>query len=198
MKMANVMRGLAVATLFASLGAIACGSDSGSSGGDKNNQTGSGGGKNSGDSGAPSTTPTSMPSSAVPAGSVGCGSKVCSMRADLTGAPCCLDMFSGTCGYKNALNSCVQAPPPPPPECPMLPTVPGGFITLTGCCTTKGECGIDESMLQMGCLNYADATALGQMFTGGGMGAAGGAGMGFNLNITLPAEAPCTPQDGGT
>jgi len=196
MKMANVMRGLAVATLFASLGPIACGSDSGSSGSDKNTQTGTGGSKSTADSGTPATTPTTMPSSAVPAGSVGCGSNVCEMRADLTGAPCCLDMFSGTCGYKNALMQCVQAPPPPPPGCPMLPTVP--FVTLTSCCTSKGECGIDESMLGMGCINYADASALGQMFMGGAMGAAGAAGMGFNFNITLPAEASCTPADGGT
>jgi hypothetical protein len=196
MKMANVMRGLAVATLFSSLGPIACGSDSGSG-----NQQNSQNSNKKGDSGAPTTAPTTAPatsaSSAVPAGSVGCGSNVCAQRTDLTGAPCCLDMFGGVCGYKNALQQCVQAPKPAPPECPMLPTIPGGFITLVGCCTTKGECGIDESMLGMGCINYSDANALTSMFSGG-MGAAGMGGMGFNLNITLPAEASCTPGDGGS
>ncbi len=66
----------------------------------------------------------------------------------------------------------------------MLPSL--GPITLQGCCTDKGECGVDGAMIGQGCNNYADTMTTLMMFAGGGMG------MGM-FNITLPAEASCTP-----
>ena len=181
MKMANVMRGLAVATLFASLPPLACGSDSGNGKSTSNNNKGDGGPSNNNTGGSPSD---------IPAGSVGCGSKVCSMVDGTMGTACCADAFSSICGINSQLlmGRCVKAPPPEPKECPMLPSI-GGFIQLRGCCTAMGECGVDESMLNMGCLNYADAKALGDMFNM----MQGGGGMMFNFNVTLPPEGPCTP-----
>jgi hypothetical protein len=179
MKNANVMRGLAAAVLFASLAPIACGSDSSNKDGTSNPD------KNTGDEDAGAPPPS------IPAGSVGCGSKVCSVPDGDMGTACCMDPFAGTCGLQSALGGgCAKAPPAQPKDCPMLPSV-GGFITLRSCCTTGGECGIDESMFQAGCVNYADAKAMAAMYTGGGGADAGPfAGM---FNITLPAEQNCTP-----
>jgi hypothetical protein len=199
MKMANVMRGLAVATLFASLWPIACGSDSGDNSGNKDSQKGTGGGKSSGDSGTPTTTPTSTASSAIPMGSVGCGTKVCAMRADLMGAPCCADPFKGTCGYVSALGGrCTAAPPPPPADCPTVPPL-GGVLQLRSCCTSMGECGIDAGMFGGGsCINYADAKAMAMMYMSMGGGAAGGPGSMFgNFTPMFPDEKSCVPQDAG-
>ena len=185
MKMANVMRGLAVATLFASLWPIACGSDSGSNSGSTGNQNGTGGGKNKGDSGAPMTTPTSTASSPVPAGSVACGTHARDARRPHGRALLCgqvhghLRIHLSHWRYLHAGAAACASGVPDAAE--------HRVHRARRVCTAKGECGIDESMLQMGCINYADAKALGAMFMMGGMG----------FNVTLPDEAPCTPPDGG-
>ncbi len=197
MNMANVMRGIAVATLFASLFPVACGSDSGNKGGDNG---GTGGKKSTSepDSGTTPPTPTTTASSPIPMGSVGCGPNVCGPVDGVTGAPCCADMFAGTCGVKNFAGQCAKAPAPQPKECPMLMPI-GGFLQLRSCCTTKGECGIDASMFGMGaCINYADAKAQAAMYTPP-MGQGGAAGMFGNFMLTLPdTDPPCHAADGGT
>jgi len=195
MNMANVMRGLAVATLFASLWPIACGSDSGNSNGKSGETNGTGGKKSTSDSGTPSTMPTTTASSPIPMGSVGCGPNVCGPVDGVTGAPCCSDMFAGICGVKNFAGQCTKAPAPQPKDCPMLPAI-GGVFMLRSCCTAKGECGIDASMFGMGsCINYADAKAMAAMYMPPGGGQGGYASM---FMITLPDEASCMPADGGT
>jgi hypothetical protein len=190
--MAPVMRGIAVATLFASLWPIACGSDSG-----KGDTGGTGGKKSTSepDSG-PSTTPTTTASSPIPMGSVGCGSNVCGPVDGVTGAPCCADMFAGTCGVKNFAGQCTKAPAPQPKECPTLMPI-GGVIQLRSCCTTMGECGIDASMFGQGtCINYADAKTQAMMYMPQGQG--GASGMFANFMLTLPDTDPsCHAADGG-
>jgi len=191
MKKANVMRGLAVATLLASLSPVACGSDSGNKSSSTSND------KNK-DSGAPAPSASSN----IPAGMVGCGSKVCGMPDGVTGTPCCADAFNSICGYTSALGgACTMDPPPQPKDCPTIQPI-GGFIQLRSCCTSKGECGVNGMMFGTGCLNYADAKQYAMMFTpgGGGGGATGGGGAGslFNFMLTLPDEQSCTPGDGGS
>ncbi|HEX4339531.1 MAG TPA: hypothetical protein VH062_26675 [Polyangiaceae bacterium] len=175
MKKANVMRGVAAAMLFASLSPIACGSDSGKK-----------------DTTTPDTSSTAKedagpPPSTIPAGSVGCGSKVCSVPAGETGTACCADAFSSICGLTSALGgACTKAPAPEPSDCPKLSTM-GGFIQLRSCCTTAGQCGIDESAFKAGCISYADATSMAAMYTKGfDAGALGGM-----FNVTLPPEQSC-------
>ena len=184
MNIAIVKRGLCVAVLLGSFAPIACSSDTGGNGG------GGAGGKTSTNTGA----------GGAPAGTVPCGSKFCATPEGQTAAPCCIAPLDSKCGIMGPLG-CTVPPPPPPKECPMLPSI-GGFFQLMGCCTAAGECGVDWSMLSMGCKNYADSMAQLQLFLmmrpnfnrdGGipGFGGMGGMG-GFNLNITLPAEASCT------
>jgi hypothetical protein len=178
MNIAIVKRGLCVAALFASFAPIACSSDTGEKG------NGGAGGKATMDEGT----------GGAPAGSVPCGTKNCVAPEGSTAMPCCIAPLDSKCGVIGGFtNTCGAAPPPVPKECPMLPSI-GGFLQLTGCCTAGGECGIDETMLGMGCINYADAMALVAMFTmGRGQGGMGGMGGGFNFNVMLPAEQSCTP-----
>jgi hypothetical protein len=187
MNIAIVKRGLCVAVLLGSFAPIACSSDTGGNGG------GGAGGKSSNNQGA----------GGAPAGSVPCGNKFCSAPEGTTVMPCCRSILDSTCGAINPLTMGCGAPPPPvPKECPPLPSI-GGFFQLMACCTTGGECGVDWSMLSMGCKNYADSQAQLAMFMqmagrfgrdGGvpGFGGMGGGFGGINLNITLPAEAACT------
>jgi hypothetical protein len=197
MNMANVMRGIAVATLFASLFPIACGSDSGGSGTKASGTNGTGGNKNTSDGGKTTPTPTTTASSPIPAGDVACGQNVCGPVDGVTGMPCCADKFAGTCGVTNFTGQCTKAPAPQPKECPMLMPI-GGFLQLRSCCTTKGECGIDASMFGMGsCINYADAKAQAAMYMPP-MGVGGAAGMFGNFMLTLPdTDPPCHASDGG-
>ena len=107
------------------------------------------GGSDAKSSAAPSTGGSAnstggQTSTPVDAGSgVGCGSKLCTTPAGVTGAPCCKDAFASTCGVI-VRGACSDPPPPAAPGCPSIITP---MVTLGGCCTATNQCGIDESSL---------------------------------------------------
>ncbi|HVW26209.1 MAG TPA: hypothetical protein VHC69_12620 [Polyangiaceae bacterium] len=172
---------------LAALPTTGCGGDSGGGGGSGGGSGKSGsGGKSSSDAGPSSGGSTSTgaaPSTGgAPAGSIPCGSTNCTAPDGMTA--CCRDMFQGLCGVEatGIMTGCVEPPKPPPPGCPALPSVMG-FMT-TACCTSMGQCGVDESAFGQGCVDIATAAAQAMQ-------------MGINVG-QVPAEASCTPGDGGT
>jgi hypothetical protein len=188
MNMEIVKRGLAAALLLAGLSPIACGSDSKGSTSD-NKDTNTGGSKgDDGTGGATTTTPHVDAGPPPPTGSVPCGSTNCVLPTGVTGTACCKDNFGSVCGMTSALGGCGDLPPETPAGCGMLPSTP--FFSLIPCCTANGECGVDLTMLGLGCLNYADAKA-----KTAGMIPDGGTINGMmipSFNIMLPAQANCT------
>jgi hypothetical protein len=104
---------------------------------------------------------------AAPA-AIPCGTTTCSAPAIPGGimipglmfrAPCCANQATGTCGTLNA--AVCEPPPPPAPACPAPPSL-GGFMLKSCCVQATQICGIDGSMVGMGC------TTLPAMFGGGG------------------------------
>lgn len=82
----------------------------------------------------------------------------------------------GTCG---TMSGTTCAPPPmPDPRCPMVSVL---GMSMASCCAPNGMCGLDASLLGMGCVDYATASAS----TGG-------------LIMTPPPVACDEAGDGGT
>lgn len=88
------------------------------------------------------------------AGPVACGTTMCSTPALPPGLPimplpaCCANPATSTCG--SVSGGMCMAPPAAAPNCP-APMFFG--MTLRACCATGNVCGIDASMLGMGCIN---------------------------------------------
>jgi hypothetical protein len=95
--------------------------------------------------------------------------------------PCCKDPFASACGVVSG-NTCADVPKAPPKGCPVLPPVMG--LTFSACCTMDGQCGVDLTMLGMGCLDLASALVLAMQ-------------MGQNIS-NPPAPAACTPDSTNT
>jgi hypothetical protein len=70
---------------------------------------------------------------------------------------CCADPDTATCGSMMPGGECMP-PAPSDPRCPTV-TSPLPGITLTSCCTDTGLCGLDASMLGMGCVDFATVMA---------------------------------------
>lgn len=131
--------------------------------------------------GASSTSADAGPSTGgAPAGSVPCGSKTCLPPEGTTETACCQDQFQGICGVVNRMG-CVAAPKPPPKNCPKLPAAMG-FMGTT-CCTTMGQCGIQQRGIGQQCVDVATAAAQASK-------------MGVNVGQVPPPTA-CMPADGG-
>ena len=127
-----------------------------------------------------------------------CGSTNCVVPEGSTAMPCCKSAFESQCGQTSPIpgGGCVDLPPATPKGCNALPNIP--LFPLVPCCTAKAECGIDLSMFQAGCLNYADAKTFGDMntpkFDAGAL--PGGGMLSGAFNIMLPAEAMCADGPG--
>jgi hypothetical protein len=101
-----------------------------------------------GGTGVAGTTATAGSTAPAP---IACGTKMCAAAAAAipglpAATPCCADMPTGTCGTLSG-TTC-QPPPMADPRCPMI-SVFG--MALTPCCTGTGMCGVDASLLGMGC-----------------------------------------------
>lgn len=97
------------------------------------------------------------------AASVACGTATCSAPALPPGVPiminppCCANPATNTCGSMSA-GVCMM-PPPPAPLCP-APMLFG--MTLRACCVTATNmCGIDGSMLGLGCTGLGGIPGVG-------------------------------------
>ena len=145
---------------IASLAATACGSDSGT--GSTKDMTAS---KND-----------SKDTVSGPPGSVPCGMTHCLPPEGSDLEPCCMAPFESKCGVKSG-NTCAEAPKPPPTGCPTIPPFMG--LTFAACCTMDGQCGVDLTMLGMGCLDLSSALQLAMQ-------------MGQTIS-NAPAPASCTP-----
>ncbi|HKP62119.1 MAG TPA: hypothetical protein VJV78_35550, partial [Polyangiales bacterium] len=96
-------------------------------------------------------------------GGMACGPKVCMTPMIPPGLPvmarpaCCVDAATGTCG---SLNGTMCMPPlPVPPACPPPPSFMG--VMTTACCTPNNICGVDASMLGLGCFNIGSIPGIG-------------------------------------
>jgi hypothetical protein len=110
-----------------------------------------------------------------------CGKNVCKPEE------CCQDQFSGTCGveisdlmnYTNGQRACLL---PPPPDSTSDKRCPGvnimNIFTIPSCCTDMGQCGVDLSMFNYGCVENGEAKKGAE----GMMGASG---------IMWPDPKPC-------
>jgi hypothetical protein len=92
-----------------------------------------------------------------------CGTVMCSAPAIPPGLgimlspPCCADAATSTCGTTSG--GMCKLPPPPAPLCP-APMLFG--MTLKACCVTATNmCGIDGSMLGMGCVGLGGIPGVG-------------------------------------
>jgi hypothetical protein len=93
-------------------------------------------------------TSTSMP--------VPCGANMCSapslgggIPGLMLAQPCCVDQTAGTCGTMSG-GTCMP-PPTPDPDCPMVTVFTS---TMPACCAANNLCGVDASMLGMGCIDF--------------------------------------------
>jgi hypothetical protein len=115
--------------------------------------------------GSPATSDSGS-SSAAAAQVVMCGSATCSVPPEANGLvkACCAEEATNMCGLTSSFvkNEC-KPPAPPHPICPSL-TIAGA--TAAGCCTAMGKCGIDVSIIGMGCI---DSSRAGGMTMIGGM-----------------------------
>jgi hypothetical protein len=147
----------------------------------------SGGGRSGSDS---AIGGSSGSTSAVGTGSttVQCGSKTCA--ADGGGAfgmfamPCCADESAGTCGM-SFMGAACSVPSAGDPRCPVVQAFEG--ISIPGCCTSAGMCGLDASMFGFGGCTELGAAAQ----------QAGAMGMGMGGMIPPPRRCDDT-SDAGT
>jgi hypothetical protein len=88
--------------------------------------------------------------------SVACGANTCmgagggmTIPGIMLAAPCCVDMTAGTCGTMQA--GVCTPPPAADPDCPTVSVI---GMTMASCCAAGNLCGIDASMLGMGCVDF--------------------------------------------
>jgi hypothetical protein len=118
------------------------GSGGGGRGGSGRGGTGGGSGGASGAAGRPATT-------------IQCGASVCESAANSFARACCADEASSTCGTSVTGGRCTK-PVTGTRGCPTFNVA--GILMLPSCCTSKGMCGIDASMLGgPGCQDLATA-----------------------------------------
>jgi hypothetical protein len=172
-----------VALMFCGAIASGCGDDddSGNKADDGGPAAEDGGEKDAGGGGAPGSGGRSGGTGGMTMTAMGvkCGSTTCmSPTAGLMipgvggGAPCCVDDANGTCGTMMQ-GMCM----PPPPVDPSCPTIMIPILGMMGsCCADNGMCGLDGSILGMGCVDYEMVTS--------SLGILGGV-------ITLPAPQDC-------
>jgi hypothetical protein len=178
--------------LAAGLALSGCGGDDG--GGDEDVDsgtpgTGGGGGMGSGGMGTGGMGTGGMGTGGMAATSIPCGPMTCTdpLGGMMLPIPiplptvCCVDETMGICGSMMAGGACME-PPPSDPRCPTV-TAPLPGLTLTSCCTSTGLCGLDASLLSMGCIDFATI--------------AGGT---FGAFLPVPAETVCDASlmDAGT
>ena len=103
------------------------------------------------------TGPLPAGTAAAPPTMVPCGPKVCMGSGLLTAvfAPCCADQTTGACG--TLANGVCTPVPVADPRCPQV-TILGQMPAP--CCTATGMCGVDGSMLGMGCSDLAQVKLL--------------------------------------
>ena len=172
---------LLVTICFAALPMSACGgskSDGGSASGSSSEK--SAGGTSSTNADASPSTAGASPGTGGSPGSLPCGTTNCTLPEGSKETLCCQDQFAGICGVKNR-TGCVNPPKPPPKGCPKLPSV-RGFMG-NACCTTAGQCGIQQRGFGQACVDVATAAAQASM-------------MGVNIG-QVPPPTSCTPGDGG-
>lgn len=115
----------------------------------------------------------------IPCGTATCTSMMLPLPIPLPTA-CCADATMNQCGTMMAGGACML-PPPSDPRCPMVTSALP--IPLTSCCATNGMCGLDASMLGMGCVDF-DTVRTGP----------------FGSFLPVPAATVCDPsltEDGG-
>jgi hypothetical protein len=133
------------------------GGSGGGSGGSGGGSGGSGGG--SGGSGGGSGDPVVVADAGA---GVFCGVEVCEEGM------CCADPFAGICGAPIGERGCLIPSPESTssdPRCPSVDVM--GFFTIPSCCTEDGQCGVDGTNFNMGCIELGMA-AEGAMMMGGG------------------------------
>jgi len=176
-----------VALMFCSAIAVGCGDDddsgntsdagdSGSAGEDAGNDGGGGGAPGTGGrtGGTGGMTMTAMP--------VKCGTSMCQspggglIPPGFLAAACCADEAKNQCG--SMMGGMCKPPPPVDTSCPsiMIPVVG----SVGSCCAGNGMCGLDGSLLSMGCVDYEMVKSA--------LGVLGGV-------ITLPEAQKCGDMD---
>lgn len=175
-----------VALMFVGAIAVGCGDDddSGNKNGDGGPVATDGGGTDAGDSGAPGTggrsggTGGTMTAPSVKCGSTSCMSATAGLNIPglAAGAPCCADDDKGQCGMM--MGGVCMPPPPVDPSCPSISIPILG--SMGSCCANNGMCGLDGSILGMGCVDYEMVTK--------SLGILGGV-------ITLPKAQKCGGED---
>lgn len=110
--------------------------------------------------GVPPVPPQAGAAPPAPAGSgVACGPARCEtpqVPGIMLLPACCADPSTGTCGTMSG-GACMR-PPPAAPNCP-IPQALG--ITFRACCVTSTNlCGVDASILGMGCVSISSIPGL--------------------------------------
>ncbi|MDD9945697.1 MAG: hypothetical protein OXU20_31930 [Myxococcales bacterium] len=90
-------------------------------------------------------------------GGVACGEETCT-GPSVFGLvrPCCADEATAACGISVSGGPCSESKDPDP-RCPSADVM--GLLTLASCCTDAGECGLDGSALEAGCVELGEADA---------------------------------------
>jgi hypothetical protein len=113
-----------------------------------------------------------------------CGSSLCRVAVGGEGLvkACCFDEATNTCGFKSSYsrNQCILASARDR-QCPSLAIL---GVDAPGCCTAYGKCGIDGSVVGMGCLELAAIASAGMM-----NGTRGNAVLG-----EIPPPKDCSPD----
>lgn len=138
-------------------------------------------GSASAESGTPATGASGSP--AAPLNQpVSCGTATCEVPPEAKGLikPCCIDEAMSVCGLMSSftMNECK----PPEPEHPVCKGITVAGTTANGCCTAMGKCGIELSIIGMGCL---DASMFGGRTT-----------MVGGMTLEAPPPLDCTPEGG--
>jgi len=148
--------------VFGALLVTACGDDPAPQGDGDKSPSGSDGKKDAGkDAGKASDAGKKSDAGTTAAAAVECGDNTCA-PSPLAGSipmlggavtPCCFDEDEGICSVMTAVNPTCAAPAKLDERCPAS-TVFGNSVA--GCCTADNHCGLDSTMLGMGCRDLAD------------------------------------------
>lgn len=172
---------------------VACGDDDdsstpvagqgGAAAGATANGTGGRAGSSAGRSGSGSDT-----GNAGSSGSVQCGSTTCATQGGgligMFAMACCADPAKGTCGM-SIMGAACSVPSAGDSRCPIVQAF--GGISIPGCCTSDGMCGLDASMFGFGGCTELGAAAQ----------QAGAMGMGMGGMIPPPRRCDDSGSDAG-
>jgi hypothetical protein len=175
-----------VALMFFGATAVGCGDDDDSGNTSDAGDSGSAvedAGNDAGGGGAPGTGGMSGGTGGMMSVmSVKCGTSMCMspggglIPPGFLAAACCADDAKNQCG--TMMGGMCKPPPPVDTSCPsiMIPALG----SVGSCCATNGMCGLDGSLLSMGCVDYAMVKSA--------LGVLGGV-------ITLPDAQKCGDVD---